>query len=63
LVLVARLHANFTSDQVQHLPRIDDVPAFSKLPLGDLRPDGSIALLHDEQATINDLMGSLGNDR
>ena len=64
LVLVARLHADITSaNQPQHSPRIDAVPAFAKLALGDLRPDGSITLLHDEEATINDLMGSLGTDR
>jgi len=64
LVLVARLHANVTlgtsGDQAQRSPRIDAVPAFAKLPLGDLRPDGSIALLHDEEATIDELMSSLG---
>jgi HD-like signal output (HDOD) protein len=63
LVLVARLHADITGNQAQQSPRIDAVPAFAKLPLGNLRPDGSVALLHDEQATINDLMGSLGSDR
>jgi hypothetical protein len=35
----------------------------SKLPLGNLRPDGSVTLLHDEEAAINDLMSSLGTDR
>ena len=64
VVLVARLHANITSgDQAQHSPRIDAVPASTKLPLGNLRPDGSVTLLHDEEATINDLMSSLGTDR
>ena len=63
-MLVARLHANITSDhQAQHSPRIDAVPAFAKLPLGNLRPDGSVALLHDEEGTIRDLMSSLGTDR
>jgi HD-like signal output (HDOD) protein len=67
LVLVARLHANLTSgtsgDEARHSLRVDAVPAFAKLPLGDLRPDGSVALLHDEEAAINELMGSLGTDR
>jgi hypothetical protein len=64
VVLVARLHANITSGNgTQHAPRIDAVPAFAKLPLGKLRPDGSVALLHDEAAAINDLMSSLGTDR
>ena len=64
VVLVARLHADITSGhQAQHSPRIDAVPAFAKLPLGTLRQDGSVTLLHDEEATINDLMSSLGTDR
>ena len=61
VVLVARLHADITSGhQAQHAPRIVAVPASAKLPVGSLRPDGSIALLRDEEATINDLMSSLG---
>jgi len=64
VVLVARLHANVTSgNDAQQSPRIDAVPAFAKLPLGNLRPDGSVALLHDEAATIADLMSSLGTAR
>ncbi len=61
LVLIARLHAGIASgDGAQEMPRIDAVPAFGKLAFGDLRPDGSLALLHDEAAMINELMGSLG---
>jgi HD-like signal output (HDOD) protein len=64
LVLVARLHAGIASgDNADNSPRIDAVPAFAKLPLGDLRPDSSVAVLHDEEAAINDLMFSLGADR
>jgi HD-like signal output (HDOD) protein len=64
VVLVARLHANLTSgDAARQSPRVDEVPAFAKLPLGDLRPDGSIALLHDQEAKIRELMSSLGVDR
>jgi HD-like signal output (HDOD) protein len=61
VVLVARLHAEITSGGgARHVPRIDAVPAFAKLAFGDLRPDGSLALLHDEEAAINDLTSSLG---
>jgi HD-like signal output (HDOD) protein len=64
VVLVARLHASITSgNPAQSVPHIGVVPAFAKLALGGLRPDGSIALLHDEEATINDLMSSLGTNR
>jgi HD-like signal output (HDOD) protein len=61
VVLVARLHANIASgDQAEHWPRIDAVPASAKLALGDLLPDGSIALLHDQESSISELMTSLG---
>jgi HD-like signal output (HDOD) protein len=64
VVLVARLHAHITSGgQAENWPRIGAVPASAKLALGDLRPDGSIALLHDEEASIDELMNSLGADR
>jgi HD-like signal output (HDOD) protein len=63
LVLIARLHTDIASgDHARELPRIDAVPAFAKLPLGELRPDSTVALLHDEEATIKALMGSLGTD-
>ena len=38
----------------------DAVPASAKLALGDLRPDGSVALLHDQESSISELMTSLG---
>jgi HD-like signal output (HDOD) protein len=64
VVLVARLHADITSgSNAERQPRIDAIPASGKLALGDLRPDGSVALLHDEEASINELMSSLGTDR
>jgi HD-like signal output (HDOD) protein len=64
LVLVARLHANIASaNPAAELPRVNAVPACAKLPLGALRADGSIELLHDEEAAIGELMSSLGADR
>lgn len=65
VVLLARLHAHVTagSDEAESVPRIDAVPAYGKLELGDLRPDGSIALLHEEAGAIDGLMLSLGADR
>jgi HD-like signal output (HDOD) protein len=63
VVLIARLHSDITSgNRPEHTPRIDAVPASAKLALGGLRPDSSIALLHDEEASINELMSSLGSE-
>jgi HD-like signal output (HDOD) protein len=64
VVLIARLHANITSSNgAENSPRVDAVPAAGKLALGSLQADGSITLLHDEEASINDLMSVLGADR
>jgi HD-like signal output (HDOD) protein len=64
VVLIARLHANIASgSDPGHAPRIDAVPAFEKLALGDLRPDGTLAVLRDNEPTIHDLMSSLGTER
>jgi HD-like signal output (HDOD) protein len=64
IVLIARLHAEITSGEAaEQAPRIDTVPAFAKLELGAVRQDGSLALLHDEEASIRELMTSLGTER
>lgn len=63
VVLIARLHAGIASGDAANLPRIDAVPAFAKLPLGELHEDSSVALLHDEESAITELMRSLGADR
>jgi HD-like signal output (HDOD) protein len=60
LVLVARLHDNIVRGSDETLPRIDDVPAFSKLPLGELRSDSSLECLHEEEASVKDVMRLLG---
>jgi hypothetical protein len=62
-VLVARLHAGIVSGHAENLPRIDAVPASGKLSLGDLQPDSSITLLHEEEAAINELIRSLGSEQ
>ena len=63
LVLLARLHEEIVAGKSDDLPRIDQVPAFSKLTLGDLLPDSSLQLLHDEEAAVQDVMGALGADQ
>jgi len=60
LVLLARLHDNIVEGKASSLPRIDEVPAFAKFPLGGLLPDSSLELLHEEQASVNDVMRALG---
>jgi len=60
LVLLARLHDRIVEEKAEGLPRLDEVPAFGKLPLGSVRPDSSLELLHEEQASVDDVMRALG---
>lgn len=60
VVLVARLHASVGSDQKRHLPLINEVPAFLKLPLGDVGPDASLQLLREAESEVREVMRMLG---
>jgi len=63
LVLLARLHDNIVQGSAAGLPRIHEVPAFAKFNVGGLLPDSSLELLHNEQASVQDIMGALGADQ
>ncbi|MDD3518942.1 MAG: HDOD domain-containing protein [Chromatiales bacterium] len=52
LVLIAQLHSYVGTPAMQHLPRINEVPAFGKLALGKLTPQLSIHLLDDAKDDI-----------
>ena len=60
VILIARLHANSIWDKNEELPRIDEVPAFTRLPLGDLSPEGSLECLLENESAINEVMRTLG---
>lgn len=60
IVLVARLHASVGGEGMQHLPLINEVPAFMKLPLGELNPDASLKFLREAEADVRDVMRMLG---
>jgi HD-like signal output (HDOD) protein len=55
LLLVAQLHSYVGTPQMQSLPRLDLVPAFHKLALGQLTPRYSIALLEKAKEQIREL--------
>lgn len=59
-VLIARLHANTLWNRNEELPRIDEVPAFARLPLGDLSPEGSLECLLENEDSIDEVMSTLG---
>ncbi|MEL7187645.1 MAG: HDOD domain-containing protein [Pseudomonadota bacterium] len=60
LVLLARLHDRIVAGQADELPRIDELPAFAKFPLGALLPDSSLEILDAEQEAVNGLVRALG---
>jgi HD-like signal output (HDOD) protein len=60
LVLVARLHNCVGTDQMSHLPLINETPAFLKLPLGEMNPDTSLAFLREAESDVQEVMQMLG---
>lgn len=54
IVLIAQLHSFVGAAQSQALPRIDEVPAFSKLALGKLSPKFSLEILDEAKDRINE---------
>jgi HD-like signal output (HDOD) protein len=60
LVLLARLHDEIVQGRIEGLPRIDQVPAFTKFALGGLCPDSSLEFLHEEAESVKDVMRALG---
>ena len=60
IVLIARLHAAVGAQDMHEAPKINEVPAYGKLPLGDIGPDESLAFLREADAEVNELMQVLG---
>ncbi len=55
LVIIAQLHAYLRTPRMQELPRIDQVPAFAKLALGELSPRMSLAIVDEAQQEIEEV--------
>ncbi len=60
IVLIARLHMAVGAPDMHEAPKINEVPAYSKLPLGDIGPDESLAFLREADAEVNELVQVLG---
>ncbi len=60
LVTLASLNERIVEGQAGDLPRLDELPAFAKFPLGDLLPDGSLEILEAEAETVKEVMRVLG---
>lgn len=59
LILVARLHSNIGTPEMKQCPRINEIPAFQKLPFGDLGPMESLQILDDAKRDIETIMALL----
>ncbi len=53
VVQIAKLHSYIWSKQALPLPRIDQLPAFEKLPLGEVTPELTIRILEEAREQIN----------
>jgi HD-like signal output (HDOD) protein len=60
LVLIARAHVLVGSPQARERPRLDRMPAFSKLSLGPLAPDDSLAMFTEAEADVREVEELLG---
>ncbi len=60
IVLVARLHAIVGSSNALETPLINEVPAFEKLPLGEVGPHQSLEFLREAEGEVSELMQMLG---
>jgi len=62
IVLIAQLHAAVGTQQMQTLPRINEIPAFEKISKGKLDPKASLDILNkagDEIAEVRSLLGGI----
>ncbi len=55
ILLIAQLHAYLGTPEMSQLPRIDEVPAFTKLALGTLSPRMSLVILDEAKQEIDQM--------
>ena len=60
VVILAQLHALVGNSRQTGLPRLDTVPAFSKMARGELTPRHSLSLLEEAEADIREVRALLG---
>ena len=61
IVLIALLHSYCTRKQTRNLPRMDSVPAFRKLNLGEVGPELTLQILDEAKASIEGLQHTLAS--
>ncbi len=60
VVILAQLHAMIGTPEQSRLPRIDTVPAFSKLAHGELTPRHSLSVLEEAEADVREMRALIG---
>lgn len=60
IVQIAKLHSYIRKGNAKLLPRINKVPAFSKLPLGEVTPELTIRILDESKGQIQEAKKLLG---
>lgn len=60
IVLIARLHSYIGTPLMNHCPRINEVPAFAKMPFVELTPRLSLKLVEVAHQDVSDLEQLLG---
>jgi len=60
ILLIARIHSLIGSDEFHDCPSIVDLPAYHKLPLGQLTPDQSLTILEEAKDELEELRLMLG---
>lgn len=60
IVQIAKLHSYIRKGSAKLLPRINKVPAFSKLPLGEVTPELTIQILDESKGQIQEAKKLLG---
>lgn len=56
IVILAKLHSYFGSQQTKDLPYINSIPAYAKISAGKLDPDFSLTILHKARNRIDAVM-------
>ncbi len=59
LILLARIHSYVGQPKMADLPRIDQLPAFDKMNLGELGPNQSFVFLEQAGEAIRDIRMAL----
>ena len=61
LVMIARLHSYIGTRWMHRLPRIDQVTAYAKLPVGELSPKMSLTMLDEASKDIEEVQQLLAS--